>query len=294
MKIIKDLLKNYKLIVNEVISYYTIVVSVLSFGIAITENEIKLANNCVIMVYVVLLLVIFVLTLIRFATNKKNTVYKRGNMSLNIIYDDLFDISLRNNRHNSIVVIPVNTAFDTIVDEKLQNIYKPLVSAGTLHGQWIKRVLDSGLTIDELNRRISTDLAERHICPIENLNSKQKPRGNTKCYERGTVAVIEHKNTTFFLFALSVFDENNNAQCNRDQFILAMQRLLLFCDNNSNGKDIYLPLMGTNLSRTNMNHEESLQSLVALCKLYEDKLHNAVNIVIYEGDRDKVSIYDAK
>lgn len=74
----------------------------------------------------------------------------------------------------------------------------------------------------------------------------------------------------------------------------ALQRLIIFCDRCSQGRPIYLPLMGTNLSRADMSHKESLQTMVALFKIYANRLHNKINIVIYSGDRDKVSIYDAK
>ena len=294
MKKIESLIKNRILIFKDSLSYCTYLITVVGFGITISNSDIKLDFYCVLMVYTALFSSSLIGVIIKYLVTGSNTVFKSGTKSINVIYGDLFEIAFRKDSHKSIVVVPVNTAFDTIVDDRISNIDKPLVSPNTIHGQWVKRIQDCGLNIDELDRRIATDLLERHIYPIERLTREQKMRGNLKCFERGTVAVVDYKNTTFFLFALSVFDANNNAQCSRDEFIEAMQKLLLFCDHNSNGKDIYIPLMGTNLSRANMNHEQSLQSLVALCKLYEDKIHNAVNIVIYEGDRDKVSIYDAK
>ena len=294
MKIIKSLIKNFNLTLKITLLYCTHIITFLGFGIALFKGEIKLDISNLIIVYAVLFGLSLVGAIIKFLANNSNTVLKSGTKSINIIYGDLFEIAFGKDSHNSIVVTPVNTAFDTIVDDRISNIDKPLVSPNTIHGQWVKRIQDCGLNIEELDQRIAKDLQDRHIQPIELLSQENKTRGNLKCFERGTVAVVDYKNTTFFLFALSVFDANNNAQCSRDEFIEAMQKLLLFCDHNSNGKDIYIPLMGTNLSRANMNQQQSLQSLVALCKLYEDKIHNAVNIVIYDGDRDKVSIYDAK
>lgn len=94
--------------------------------------------------------------------------------------------------------------------------------------------------------------------------------------------------------ALSEFDENNNAQCNKDEFIACIQKLINYINQTGQGVDVYVPIMGTNLSRTGMSHQESLQALVALFKLYQERLNCNVNIVIYEGDKAKVSIYDVK
>lgn len=294
MKKINSLTRDFMLIAEKAVSYFAFIITVLSLGVTITKYEIKLETPCLLIVYALLFVIALFIAGIKYFLKRENTVYEKGSKSINIIYGDLFEIAFQKDGNKGIVVVPVNTAFDTIVDEKISNVDKPLVSPKTLHGQWITKMLGYGFTMEELDERINRDLSERHICPIQVLTREQKKRGNTKCFERGTVSVVEHKYTTFFLFAMSVFDANNNAQCSRDEFIEAMQKLLLFCDNNSNGKDIYIPLMGTNLSRANMNHEESLQSLVALCKLYEAKIHNKVYIVVYEGDRDKVSIYDAK
>ena len=225
--------------------------------------------------------------------NKNNTVYKHGSTIVNVCYGDLFNTAF-NDTSNKVVVIPVNTAFDTIVDKSLCKFPSNLVSPNTIHGKFIEKLIKHGLKIEEIDQRIEDFLKLKSIHPVIELPLEYKSRGKRKIYEQGTVSVIEFKNTYFFLLCLSTFDNNNNAQCTKDQFVYALQRLIVFCDRYSQGRPIYLPLMGTNLSRADMSHKESLQTMVALFKIYANRLHNKVNIVIYSGDRDKVSIYDAK
>ena len=55
---------------------------------------------------------------------------------------------------------------------------------------------------------------------------------------------------------------------------------------------MFLPLMGTNLSRVDLSHKDALNKIVALFKLYNDQIHGEVNIVVYDKDKDKVSISD--
>ena len=220
-------------------------------------------------------------------------MFIRGSMSINICYDDIFKIGFEDIR-DKIVVIPVNTAFDTIVDESIVNVSKTLVSPNTIHGKFIKALMKYGMSKDEIDRRIMSFFDIKNIHPVMIYPLKYRPRGKRAIYEFGSVSVIEYMHTTFFLLALSEFNDNNNAQCNQDQFICAVQRLIYFCDRYSQGKNIYIPLLGTNLSRVNMAHKESLQSMVSLFKLYSRNLHNKINIVIYTGDKNKVSIYDAQ
>ena len=55
-------------------------------------------------------------------------------------YGDLWNASFCKRGKKKIVVVGVNTTFDTIIDEELSNVNKPLVSPTTIHGQWIKQM----------------------------------------------------------------------------------------------------------------------------------------------------------
>lgn len=51
-----------------------------------------------------------------------------------------------------------------------------------------------------------------------------------------------------------------------------------------------IPLMGTNFSRAGLTHEDSLRVIASMFQLYGDKVHGDVSIIIYKGDKDKVSL----
>lgn len=48
--------------------------------------------------------------------------------------------------------------------------------------------------------------------------------------------------------------------------------------------------MGTNLSRAGLSHNDSLRVITSLFQLYGDKVHGEVDVVIYKGDKDKVTL----
>ena len=51
-------------------------------------------------------------------------------------------------------VIPVTSCFDTIVDEDISSCSKPLVSPNSLHGRWIKAMVNNGFTIEDIDSKI--------------------------------------------------------------------------------------------------------------------------------------------
>ncbi len=68
--------------------------------------------------------------------------WSNGDGKINICYADIMKISFpRKSKGKKIVVIPVNTSFDTIVDENLASCDRPLVSATTVHGLWLKNMV---------------------------------------------------------------------------------------------------------------------------------------------------------
>ena len=131
------------------------------------------------------------------------------------------------------------------------------------------------------------------INPIKTLSNTEKSRGKIKCYENGTIVVLEGQNgITYFLMALSEFDENNKAQSSKESIVECLKKLLDFYDGNGQGFEIFITLMGTGLSRSGMSHEEALQTIKSVFQLYSDSIHGEFNIIIYHKDKGKVSIFD--
>ena len=110
-------------------------------------------------------------------------------------------------------------------------------------------------------------------------------------YELGTVAMIRgNNNSTFLLLAISEYDKDNIAHTSVDDLEMCIKSLLNFYDQHGQGHRLVIPLMGTNLSRAGLSHNDSLRVITSLFQLYGDKIHGEVDVVIYKGDKDKVTL----
>lgn len=240
-------------------------------------------------------LIAFVYAVLRVCFYKSKEVFDNGQGKLILKYNDLWKIafpkkSFFRKKSKKIVVVSVNTTFDTIVDEDLSKVPKPLVSENTMHGQWLKKMKEQGVDITAIDESIKNNLKQQGINPSRKLDRLQKERGNLDCFKKGTIAVYEHNNTIFYLIALSEFDENNNAQNTKDELVNTTEQLIEYYDKYGQGYDLYIPLLGTGMSRTNISLEESLQIMVSYFKIYKAKIHGNVNIIIYKKQRNKVSL----
>lgn len=144
-----------------------------------------------------------------------------------------------------------------------------------------------GVFANELDIEIAKSLKEQRITPIDILN---KDRGHNTIYPRGTIAIYQYKNTTFYLLALSEFDTKNNAQNTQEELRKTILKLIEFIGNYSQGFDVYIPIMGAGNSRTGIDDQTALELLVSNLKLNRSSLRGKINVVVYEGNRDKVTI----
>lgn len=272
---------------------FSLIAIVISF---ISWDDVGIENICYrIGVFAGILLFSIIFSIIYVIFIKKNhTIWKRGNGEINVCYSDIIKKGFQKKiKSNCIVVIPVNTCFDTIVDNDLSAVDKPLVSPNTIHGQWINSMIKAGLSQDGINRKIEGYLNQKKITPKHQIDREIKSRGNLLSYERGTVVVIKRsEEVTFFLLALTEFNDNNNAHCTKEDFIICIKQLIEFYNSNGQGFELNLPLMGTNLSRTGMSHTEALNKIKAVFELYNEQIHGIVNIIIFNKDKEKVSIFD--
>lgn len=220
-----------------------------------------------------------------------NVVYENGTGKIILRYGNLMELAFpKRNKKSKIVIIPVNTCFDTIVDKNVAEYEKTLVSPITVHGMWVENMLKEGSNLVELDIAISRQLQKQTI--THTLTRQEKSRGKLDCYETGTmVSIVGKKNITYFLIALSEFNENNNAQSKKSEVIKCAEKILDYYDIHGQGYELYMPLMGTGLSRAGMSHEEALQTIEAVFQLNNEKIHGNINIVIYYKDKTKVSIF---
>ena len=244
----------------------------------------SVCKKCMALLIPILLAGLF--AVIRACTFRKNKIVDETQLSIILRYGDLWRFGFPHfSKKRRIVVVNVNTAFDTIVD--LPEIHNPLVSANTVHGQWIDQMKKRGVSANELDTEIEKSLEEQRITPTDILN---KDRGNNRIYPRGTIAIYQYKNTTFYLLALSEFDTKNNAQNTQEELRKTILKLIEFIGNYSQGCDVYIPVMGAGNSRTGIDDQTALELLVSNLKLNRSSLRGKINVVVYEGNRDKVTI----
>ncbi len=211
-------------------------------------------------------------------------ILQRAGGSVRACYGDIFQLSKSGGR--TLCVIPVNTAFDTIVEDAGE---RPLVSPNSLHGKLVSEVISGGLTVEELDARISSALAGTAVS--RRLGEEKRPRGKRDVYEVGTVVPVVIGETTYLLVALSEFDEENVAGSTRAGLITCLERMTEYYDRCGQGNALFLPLMGTGRSRMNLSHVESFEVITSYLKMRSDVVHGEITVVVYEGDTNKVSIW---
>lgn len=286
-----NLLKKYFIqrtsIVFAIVSGVLLFIDKKSFGIDSTKESI----------FAIILIFAFVIlwTVLKVCFYKENIIFKTNQGKVSLRYADLLKIAFTSSSifkkpDKKIVVVSVNTSFDTIVDEDIADVKHPLVSAKTIHGKWIRKMNEYGISEEELNQAIHDNLEKQGIAPIKSLKREYKERGNLDCYEKGTIAVYRHNDTFFYLLALSEFDEKNNAQNTKVELMETIEKLIKYYDNNGQGYDIFIPLLGIGKSRTDISSEEALQIITSYFRIHKDKVQSDVNVIIYNRHRDSVSL----
>ena len=216
------------------------------------------------------------------------TIWKHGINSVDMQTGDIFHYGF-GNRHKkkNIVVIPVNTAFDTHVTRKIENNPYPLVSENTVHGQWLIRMKESGVQPDQLDKRITESLSKHGFTPVKNTKCENLER---LCYPIGAVAIIETDNAIYFLVAISRFDTFNNARSTSGDINEALRSILDIYDRAGLGYDMYLPLMGTGLSRAGLSTQEAYDLLTEQLICNSSKIHGHIHIILKPEDRREIVI----
>lgn len=221
------------------------------------------------------------------------TIWERGQAKLCVKYGDILSFGqkrkfFRCSTRSKLIVIPVNSHFDTIVEDSI--VPNPLVSVKTIHGKWLKLYgAAKNMSTAEIQNAIYAFLDAKDI----QYQVDNNRRGSQRKYPTGTCAMINGtNNVNYVLWALSDFNQANVAHATKESVISSLVSLLDFINTQSQGNECYIPLVGTGLSRASLSHKESLHTILSTIDLYREKLVGTVNIVIYKGDKSKVSIFD--
>ena len=226
---------------------------------------------------------------------KTNRIWSNGKNKVVAFYGDLMGLAFPKKAVNGrIVVIPVNDAFDTIIDKPSEAISDPLVSENTLHGSWLKLFFEKeNVDSTKLDERVKKNLELNKITPEVVLKRSEKKRGNLESYPLGTIAVISGSlGVTYYLLVVSKFNQYNNAQSSKRDIRNAIDSLIDYYDSKGQGEPIYVPLVGTGSSRAGLSHEQSLKIIKSSVFASEKVINGSMSIVVYSGDRDKVSIFN--
>lgn len=215
-------------------------------------------------------------------------LWQSGTGSFGVEVGDLLGKGFgRPKKQKNIVVIPVNTGFDTEITWQYEGSTTPLVSATSIHGQWLIRMFKTDESPEVIKTRIAKDLDERGI-----KRRQDRAYDETACvgYELGTIAIIENNKAVFYLLAISSFDSKNNAQSTPELISNSLDRLFEHYDACGQGLDMYLPLLGTGMSRANLSHGDSFALIREAVERNRSRLHGKVTLMVHPNDADKLDI----
>lgn len=191
-----------------------------------------------------------------------------GPSSLTVIEGDLFELVDRDGEAfgKGIAVVPVDSGFSTEISRRLEEVDEHGISENTLHGKWLLKLMSDGMPKEELDRRINAVLVKQGLTG-----------GGTTI---GTVSVIDVGATAYYLLAISRMDANGNAQSSPADVGQALVSLVDFYDKHGQGYPLYIPLVGTGLSRAHMSVRESFETIRDAFTANREHIHGSVFIVV--------------
>lgn len=278
---LKFILSKFTIIASSVFGLVSILQLFVDWSIFGIENDIRF--KIIILVFLVVLCFIAALVW-GLHSSKEKTILFEDDIKIVVRYDDLMKIAFpQKTQTERIVVIAVNCCYDTIVNDNI-------IHAGSVHGQFLNKYVDSDKKRHMLDAEIEKSLNSFGF-DYKEISKTDKREGKRKRYPLGSVARIKGQNgVTFFLLALTQFDVNCNAHCDKHQYFECMLKLFEYYDKHGQGKELYLYPMGTAMSRTGMTQEEALQSIVLLTRISKNYLKTKTTIVVDEKRKNKLSI----
>lgn len=220
---------------------------------------------------------------------KHHKIASRGTIVVEAMYGNVLEIKKEKKEESKpVIVIPVNSSFDTVVEDD-QSIVDRIVEGTSIHGQWLKKYGPDKKSINKIDNEISKYIQDKKMAPINCLTNK---RGKKEIYKLGSHVFIERDDYSFLLFALTEFDEHNKV-IKKDADIFAdLMKILIDITDECPGKHVYIPVMGTKIALFGLNELSAFEYIKNAVLNKKNSLRATISIVIFEGNRDKVSIYD--
>ena len=213
-------------------------------------------------------------------SGRSHCVWMDGPSSLTVIGGDLFELVDRGGEAfgKGIAVVPVDSGFSTEISRRLEEVDEHGISENTLHGKWLLKLMSDGMPKEELDRRINAVLVKQGLTG-----------GGTTI---GAVSVIDVGATAYYLLAISRMDANGNAQSSPADVGQALVSLVDFYDKHGQGYPLYIPLVGTGLSRAHMSVRESFETIRDAFTANRERVHGCVSIVVLPGTWDELGLDD--
>lgn len=242
-------------------------------------------NKMAVLLGVLVLCAIISLVWGAFLSNKR-TIYSKDEVEIEVRYGDLMKIAFpKKKRGEKIVVIAVNRCFDMVVSQDL-------IREGSVHGQFLKRYVHNASEQTRLETAIKNSLTDFEYEPVC-LDRSNKRYGNLERYPFGSVARVNGNNgVTFFLLALTEFDKDCKAQCDKHQYVECILKLFEYYDSHGQGMDLYLYPMGTGMARTGLSRKEALEAVTTLAKISKEHLKAKTTIIVDKRCKNEISITD--
>lgn len=142
-----------------------------------TREEVQVKDGWVkLLIFITIVVCSFVIAVLWInCVKQKNVIWSSGSGKILIRYGDILKMAFpRKDKGNKIIVVPVNTCFDTLVDSEIAKYQKPLVSPNTIHGRGIKKMEEGGRNRVELDEAIEGYLKLKDIKSIKKIDSKKK------------------------------------------------------------------------------------------------------------------------
>lgn len=262
----RKLLKSF----GAIVSWISTAASLFLIFVTLPDN--RTLRICLAIVFLILLIGIYAFIWWK-ANHKTNISLKVQGTNVEVRFGDIF-------KADGLKVIPFNEYYDTIVDDKI-------ISSNSLHGQYIRK--HAGVTAGELRELFDNDPGLRnHIAGVD----MQRSCGSQTAYELGTI----YKHNDYLLLAFTKFDSSNRAYLDNKLLWNCLINMWKNIDVVHNGQSIYLPLLGTGITRLkemNLNEQQLLELLLVSLRLSGVKFNwnVKVTIIVYSGNQDMIDLH---
>lgn len=239
-----------------------------------------------ILIFVVIYILLFICTSIWYYYHNSICVINKGNgRKVYVEYGDFIE-EIKCSKGRTNFVIPTNRCFDTNVDDKI-------ISSNSIHGAVFKHLYYNKLfSPNEISSKIAKALKNNEYVKLSN---DEKPAGNRLRYPIGTIADIEGQNDNhYYLLGLTTLDKELTAHSSKEDFILAIQRLIEYSDKHSQGYPVVLPLIGSGFARTNISKNDVLRYLVRAFEINKDIINCDFHIIVWSKDKENTAITNLK